>query len=68
MAIDASNQQAFIDHIASLIGRELSPDEVELAVALEPEKTAEVIARELEGAVIADPKKIRPEHTDAANE
>lgn len=54
--------------IADLIGRPLTDREVELARDLANEKTPELIARELQGAPITDPKKIRPEHKDTADE
>lgn len=58
----------FIAEIEALLGRPLDEREVALATSLQDDKTAALIARELEGAPIADPKKIRPEHKDAADE
>lgn len=60
--------QKFIDEIESLLGRPLDASEIALATSLQDDKTAALVARELEGAVIADPKKIRPEHKDTADE
>ncbi len=59
---------ALVRQIESLIGRALTADEARLAEELSADKTPPMIARELQGAAIADPKKIRPEHEDAADE
>ncbi len=58
----------FIAEITALLGRPLDDREIALATSLQDDKTAALVARELEGAVIADPKKIRPEHKDTADE
>ena len=58
----------FIAEIAALLGRPLDDREVALATSLQDDKTAALVARELAGAPIADPKKIRPEHKDTADE
>ncbi len=70
MSVDRQQDQAdaFIRRIEELIGRALTSDEVRLAHDLAGDKTPEIIARELQGAPIIDPKKIRPEHKDTANE
>lgn len=65
---DSARDPNFIATIERTIGRTLTADETRLALALEADKTPELIARELEAAPIADPKKIRPEHKDAADE
>ena len=58
----------FIAEIEALLGRSLDASETALATSLQNDKSAAMVARELEGAVIADPKKIRPEHKDTADE
>lgn len=58
----------FIAEIEALLGRPLDTHELALAASLQDDKTAALVAREIEGAVIADPKKIRPEHKDTADE
>ena len=63
-----STEQKFIDDITALLGRPLDAHEIALATSLQNDKTAALVARELEGAVVADPKKIRPEHKDTADE
>ncbi|MEO8936662.1 MAG: hypothetical protein ABI277_09765 [Burkholderiaceae bacterium] len=69
MTTDASNSdQSFIREIESYLGRTMTPFEVSLAISLKNDKTAPMIARELEGTIIADPNKIRPEHSDTAKE
>ncbi len=69
MPIDTpSNDQAFLEQIELIVGRPLDAHETRLALSLQHEKSVEIIAREMDGAVIADPKKIRPEHSDTANE
>ena len=65
---DAPSGRSFIQQVEALLGRRLDADEARLATSLEPEKSAEVVARELQATVIADPKKIRPEHSDTADE
>ena len=67
-ADNAADDRAFVQDVESRLGRRLSSDEAALAVRLRPEKTAALVARELAGAVVADPKKIRPEHSDTADE
>ena len=62
------NEHDFLAAIERLLGRRLDERETQLANSLRNEKSAELVARELEGTVIADPKKIRPEHSDTANE
>lgn len=69
MTTDASNSdQSLVHEIESFLGRTMTPAETDLAISLKNDKTAPMIARELEGASIADPKKIRPEHSDTAKE
>lgn len=69
MAIDdASGDSAFLTEVERQLGRRLQDHEARLASDLRKDKTVPMIVRELEGAVIADPKKIRPEHKDAADE
>lgn len=58
----------FIARIESLVARKLDAHETRLAIDLRSDKSVEMIARELQAAVIADPKKIRPEHSDTASE
>ena len=65
---DTPSEQSFQSDIERLLGRPLDADEARLAASLRHDKSAAIVARELEGSVIADPKKIRPEHSDAANE
>ncbi len=60
--------QKFVAEIEALLGRPLDAGETALALGLQNDKTAALVARELEGAPIADPKKIRPEHKDTADE
>ena len=69
MPIDnVPTERDFLTAIERLLGRGLDERETQLANSLRHDKSAELVARELEGAVIADPKKIRPEHSDTANE
>ncbi len=69
MPIDETpSEQSFLTDIERLLGRPLAADEARLAASLRHDKSAEMVARELEGSVVADPKKIRPEHSDTANE
>lgn len=65
---DDLTEENFISRIEGLIGRRLDADETRLALGLRADKSSAMIARELQGAVIADPKKIRPEHSDTADE
>ena len=62
------SDRGFIAAIEALLGRPLDEHETALATSLQDDKSAEVVARELQGARITDPKKIRPEHKDAADE
>jgi hypothetical protein len=69
MSVDEGNtDQSFVQAVERLLGRRLQPSEIELATSLRHDKTAALVARELEGTIIADPQKIRPEHSDTANE
>ena len=63
-----TEEQVFLQQVERLLGRRLDPRETDLATSLQNDKTPALIARELEGAVVADPKKIRPEHSDTSNE
>ena len=69
MSIDPTpTEQSFLTEVERLLGRPLAADEARLAASLRHDKSAAMVVRELEGSVIADPKKIRPEHSDTANE
>ncbi len=63
-----TDDRAFITEVASYLGRSLRDDEAALALRLRADKTAAMIARELDAAPVTDPKKIRPEHKDTAAE
>ncbi len=65
---DPTSDTTFVQTIEAQLGRRLTSDETDLALALKDDKSPEMIARELKAAVIADPKKIRPEHKDTAAE
>ncbi len=67
-AHDEDERRAFVAQVEAGLGRSLTADEARLATTLMPDKTAAVVARELAGAPITDPKKIRPEHKDVADE
>ncbi len=58
----------FVHDIEAELGRRLTADETRLAIGLMHDKTPAVIAREIAGAPVTDPKKIRPEHKDVADE
>lgn len=69
MSIDeGTTDQSFVLAVQRLLGRTLDAHDEALAISLRGEKSAELVARELEGTFIADPKKVRPEHSDTANE
>lgn len=63
-----AEDRAFLSEVAAALGRTLRDDEASLALKLRPEKSAAIIARELDAAPVTDPKKIRPEHSDVADE
>ena len=65
---DSSTDAAFVAEVEHELGRPLSADEARLASQLKNDKSSAVVAREIAGAPIADPKKIRPEHKDTADE
>ena len=64
----SADDRAFLSDVASHAGRALSDDESTLALQLRSDKSAAMIARELDAAPVTDPKKIRPEHKDTADE
>ena len=68
MPFEDDTDQSFVLAVEQILGRGLQPDEARLAASLRHDKTAALVARELAGSIIADPKKIRPEHSDTANE
>jgi len=69
MPIDeGTTDQSFVLAVQHLLGRPLDARDEALAISLRGEKSAEIVARELQASVVADPKKIRPEHSDTANE
>ena len=65
---DVSDDSAFIQEVERALGRKLQGNEARLASDLRNDKTVAMIVRELEGAIVADPDKIRPEHKDTADE
>jgi hypothetical protein len=66
MTIDA--EVPFLADVETRLGRRLTTEERVLASSLQADKTPELIARELAGAPVTDPRKIRPEQNDTASE
>jgi hypothetical protein len=63
-----ADQRRFVTDVERHLGRSLTDPERKLALSLVADKTAAMVAREIAGAPITDPKKIRPEHKDTADE
>ena len=57
---DPDDQRVFLADVAAQLGRALTDDESRLAASLIDDKSAAVVARELAGAPIADPRRSGP--------